>query len=92
MTDLSAKCDQNTDLVSKLSDFMDLVPHIPHLHGLDIQFLKMHIDREPSATPSFDLPQPNGHVSGPPPVEDGFPKGITSLTNGYGHARPSTYV
>ncbi|PLB46774.1 hypothetical protein P170DRAFT_477643 [Aspergillus steynii IBT 23096] len=69
----------------RLSDFMDLVPHIPHLHGLDIQFLKMHIDREPSATPPFDLPQPNGHVSGPPPVEEGFPNGITGLTNGYGH-------
>ena len=25
---------------------MDLVPHIPHLHGLDLQFLKMHIDQE----------------------------------------------
>ncbi len=25
----------------KLSDFMDLVPHIPHLNGLDIDFLKM---------------------------------------------------
>lgn len=76
----------------RLSDFMDLVPHIPHLHGLDIQFLKMHIDREPSATSSFDLPQPNGHVSGPLPVEEGFPNGIQGLTNGYGHARPSTYV
>ncbi|KAK2733880.1 Set3 complex subunit [Myotisia sp. PD_48] len=32
----------------KLSDFMDLVPHIPHLHGLDIQIKRMHIDPEPA--------------------------------------------
>ncbi|KAL2871112.1 putative histone deacetylase complex subunit (Hos4) [Aspergillus lucknowensis] len=49
----------------KLSDFMDLVPHIPHLQGLDIRFLKMHIDQEPSGHPSFPLPQANGHIHGP---------------------------
>ncbi|THC98609.1 hypothetical protein EYZ11_001887 [Aspergillus tanneri] len=76
----------------RLSDFMDLVPHVPHLHGLDIQFLKMHIDQEPSMAPAFDLPQPNGHVAGPPLVGDRFSNGIKGLTNGYGHARPSTYV
>ncbi|KAI9931856.1 hos4 protein [Aspergillus wentii] len=47
----------------RLSDFMDLVPHIPHLHGLDIQFLRMHIDHEPSPeAPVLELPQPNGHT------------------------------
>ncbi|KAM5501669.1 hypothetical protein McanMca71_005130 [Microsporum canis] len=34
----------------KCSDFMDLVPHIPHLHGLNISFVGMHIDPEPSAS------------------------------------------
>ncbi|KAL4953413.1 hypothetical protein BDW69DRAFT_184485 [Aspergillus filifer] len=71
----------------KLSDFMDLVPHIPHLHGLDIQFLKMHIDREPDSI-AIKPPQPNGingpHVENPELHEQG-------LTNGYGHSRPSTY-
>ncbi|KAE8145004.1 hypothetical protein BDV25DRAFT_165592 [Aspergillus avenaceus] len=74
----------------KLSDFMDLVPHIPHLHGLDIQFLKMHIDQEPAI---FNFSQPNGHIAGPSHAEDSaeLPNGVKSLTNGYGH-RPSTYV
>ncbi|KAJ5276478.1 hypothetical protein N7524_002631 [Penicillium chrysogenum] len=31
----------------RLSDFTDLVPHIPHLHGLELQFLSMHVDPEP---------------------------------------------
>ncbi|KAB8213922.1 hypothetical protein BDV33DRAFT_183735 [Aspergillus novoparasiticus] len=77
----------------KLSDFMDLVPHIPHLHGLDLQFLKMHIDQEPTAPLAFNFPQANGHISGPSHVEDtaGLPNGVQGLTNGYGH-RPSTYV
>ncbi|KAJ1711875.1 histone deacetylase complex subunit (Hos4) [Aspergillus flavus] len=77
----------------KLSDFMDLVPHIPHLHGLDLQFLKMHIDQEPTAPLAFSFPQANGHISGPSHVEDtaGLPNGVQGLTNGYGH-RPSTYV
>ncbi|KAF9895393.1 Set3 complex subunit [Aspergillus nanangensis] len=77
----------------KLSDFMDLVPHIPHLHGLDLQFLKMHIDEEPTAPSAFEMPQANGHLSGPPPLEEpaGFPGGLKGLTNGFGH-RPSTYV
>ncbi|KAF7630335.1 hypothetical protein AFLA_010961 [Aspergillus flavus NRRL3357] len=61
----------------KLSDFMDLVPHIPHLHGLDLQFLKMHIDQEPTAPLAFSFPQANGHISGPSHVEDtaGLPNG-----------------
>ncbi|KAF7592576.1 Set3 complex subunit with deacetylase activity, meiotic-specific repressor of sporulation proteins [Aspergillus hancockii] len=77
----------------KLSDFMDLVPHIPHLHGLDIQFLKMHIDQEPTAPLAFNFPQANGHISGPSHVEDTaeLPNGVKGFTNGYGH-RPSTYV
>lgn len=72
---------------------MDLVPHIPHLHGLDLQFLKMHIDQEPTAPLAFSFPQANGHISGPSHVEDtaGLPNGVQGLTNGYGH-RPSTYV
>jgi hypothetical protein len=72
---------------------MDLVPHIPHLHGLDIQFLKMHIDREPSAPSAFAFPQPNGHAAGAPPLEQaaGYSGGLKGLTNGFGH-RQSTYV
>lgn len=74
---------------------MDLVPHIPHLHGLDIQLLKMHIDSEPTLdTPRTELPQTNGHVYGlshPENATDAHapPNG---LTNGYGPPRPSTYV
>ncbi|KAL4911249.1 hypothetical protein BDW74DRAFT_142624 [Aspergillus multicolor] len=76
----------------KLSDFMDLVPHIPHLHGLDIQFLKMHIDREPGFVPPPQQQQPllNGHIEGP--QESSGPPHEQPLTNGYGHDRPSTYV
>ncbi|TPR01547.1 UAA transporter family protein [Aspergillus niger] len=76
----------------KLSDFMDLVPHIPHLHGLDIQFLKMHIDQEPKPQPVLELPQANGHISGTPIEEAPGLLGGNGLTNGYGHSRPSTYV
>ncbi|EAW08190.1 putative histone deacetylase complex subunit (Hos4) [Aspergillus clavatus NRRL 1] len=71
----------------RLSDFMDLVPHVPHLHGLDIQFLRMHIDQEPSeATPVF-LARPNGHGPEPAPLDDanGIPVELPNLTNGYGH-------
>jgi hypothetical protein len=66
---------------------MDLVPHIPHLHGLEIQLLKMHIDREPAP---FDGPQVNGNAFYPAENHDSFP--VNGLTNGFGHARPSTYV
>ncbi|PYH79979.1 hypothetical protein BO82DRAFT_393517 [Aspergillus uvarum CBS 121591] len=72
----------------KLSDFMDLVPHIPHLHGLDIQLLKMHIDQEPKMQPVFELPQANGHISGPHIEEGPGLLGGNGLTNGYGHSRP----
>lgn len=76
----------------QLSDFMDLIPHLPHLHGLDIQFLRMHIDREPSADePLRDSPQANGHHLESPHV-NGFPAGSKDGPNGYGHTRPSTYV
>ncbi|OXN26063.1 hypothetical protein CDV57_05446 [Aspergillus fumigatus] len=76
----------------KLSDFMDLVPHVPHLHGLDIQFLRMHIDQEPStAAPLLESAQPNGHGPEYAHLDNihGFPTGIPGLTNGYGHSRPT---
>ncbi|KAL4871565.1 hypothetical protein BDV12DRAFT_163977 [Aspergillus spectabilis] len=76
----------------KLSDFMDLVPHIPHLHGLDIRFLKMHIDQDSTPNPAVELPQTNGHIHGPPHVDDTGLLHEQGLTNGYGHSRPSTYV
>ncbi|ODM23843.1 hypothetical protein SI65_01433 [Aspergillus cristatus] len=76
----------------KLSDFMDLVPHIPHLHGLDIQFLRMHIDKEPSAEEPVPKPQPNGHHVLESPHVNGLSAGTGNLPNGFGHARPSTYV
>ncbi|RHZ58101.1 hypothetical protein CDV55_101809 [Aspergillus turcosus] len=79
----------------RLSDFMDLVPHVPHLHGLDIQFLRMHIDQEPStAAPLLESAQPNGHVPEYAHLDNihGFSAGMPGLTNGYGHSRPSTYV
>ncbi|KAL1971131.1 hypothetical protein VTN77DRAFT_82 [Rasamsonia byssochlamydoides] len=68
----------------RLSDFMDLVPHIPHLHGLEIQFLKMHIDREPQ-----DSQQVNGNAFYSE-NHDGM-SAPNGLTNGYGR-RPSTYA
>lgn len=73
---------------------MDIVPHVPHLHGLNIQFLRMHIDAEPSASSSFSLPQPNGHFfGGPMYLEDNdLSAKPNGLANGYGHPRPSTYV
>lgn len=75
----------------KLSDFMDLVPHIPHLHGLDIQFLKMHIDQEPILNPVLP-PQPNGFTNGPPHIGNPGLLYEQGLTNGYGHSQPSTYA
>ncbi|KAJ5629220.1 hypothetical protein N7528_002877 [Penicillium herquei] len=48
----------------RLSDFMDLVPHIPHLHSLKLDdFLTMHIDPEPSASTAGAPPHLNGHFS-----------------------------
>lgn len=77
----------------RLSDFMDLVPHIPHLNGLDIEFLKMHIDQEPShgdfSNPS-DGPKVNGN--GYYPADHHETAAVNGLTNGFGHTRPSTYV
>ncbi|KAL1849697.1 hypothetical protein Plec18170_007218 [Paecilomyces lecythidis] len=77
----------------RLSDFMDLVPHIPHLHGLDIQLLKMHVDSEPTlGAPLTEPPQTNGHVFGIPHSETATDAHANGLTNGYGPTRPSTYV
>ncbi|KAJ6138282.1 hypothetical protein N7471_004768 [Penicillium samsonianum] len=71
----------------RLSDFTDLVPHIPHLHGLELQFLNMHVDPEPPTTGAdFGTPQLNGHGPGSSVETNG-----TGL-NGYGPSRPSTYV
>ncbi|OKL60332.1 hypothetical protein UA08_04197 [Talaromyces atroroseus] len=77
----------------KMSDFMDLVPHIPHLHGFDIDFLKMHIDQEPSNTlPDYsDGPKTNGNGYYPSDYHEAATS-VNGLTNGYGHTRPSTYV
>lgn len=78
----------------KLSDFMDLVPHIPHLNGLDIDFLKMHIDQEPSSHGDFSssLDGPNVNGNGYYPDHHEAPATVNGLTNGFGHTRPSTYV
>lgn len=62
---------------------MDLVPHIPHLNGLEIQFMKMHIDREPltDRTVAYDGHMVNGaghaRTIADGPADNGF-------TNGYG--------
>ncbi|KAJ5084612.1 hypothetical protein NUU61_009191 [Penicillium alfredii] len=66
----------------RLSDFMDLVPHIPHLNGLEFQFLSMHIDQEP-VPGTFGSLQPNGHA----PETNG-----STFLNGFGPSRSSTYV
>ncbi|KAJ5636571.1 uncharacterized protein N7484_009884 [Penicillium longicatenatum] len=67
----------------RLSDFMDLVPHIPHLNGLRLDdFLTMHIDPEPSASSA----QLNGHA----PVAFAETNG-TGIPNGHGYPRAGTY-
>lgn len=78
----------------KLSDFMDLVPHIPHLNGLDIDFLKMHIDQEPSSHGDFSNPVDGPKVNGNGYYPDHHEAAATvnGMTNGFGHTRPSTYV
>lgn len=65
---------------------MDLVPHIPHLNGLDLEFVSMHLDPEPSAGLSY---QANG--SAPRSFAGGM-NGI-GATNGQGpgYPRPGTY-
>jgi hypothetical protein len=71
---------------------MDLVPHIPHLNGLEIQFLKMHVDREPSFDRQVAFEgQVNGAAFYSPEGREAAVS-MNGLTNGYGHARPSTYV
>lgn len=66
---------------------MDLVPHIPHLHGLELEFMSMHLDPEPSAGPGVLGSQPNGHA----------PEAFAEVNgsgdfHGYGYPRASTYV
>ena len=67
----------------KLTDFMDIVPHIPHLHGLELEFLNMHLDPEPlgqSITPHFNGRAPEVAVK----TSDSY------IPNGVGHPRPGT--
>lgn len=71
----------------QLSDFMDLVPHIPHLNGLELEFMSMHVDPEPSSGPGAAGLHPNGHA----PEALAEVNGIGGL-NGYGYSRSSTYV
>ncbi|KAJ5934420.1 hypothetical protein N7466_003967 [Penicillium verhagenii] len=69
----------------RLSDFMDLVPHIPHLHGLRLDdFLTMHIDPEPSAASSAS--QLNGHTTAAFPETNG-----TGILNGHDYPRAARY-
>ncbi|EGE02432.1 hypothetical protein TEQG_08607 [Trichophyton equinum CBS 127.97] len=65
----------------KCSDFMDLVPHIPHLHGLNITFVSMHIDPEPSASLQDKSHIVNGDHSSHHPLING-----TSEPNGVNHS------
>ncbi|KAJ5246130.1 hypothetical protein N7468_001113 [Penicillium chermesinum] len=71
----------------KLYDFMDLVPHIPHLHTLKLDdFMSMHIDPEPDSLPPV---QTNGRHT---PVLDSFPEPHTpGASNGHNYSRPGTY-
>ncbi|OJJ47658.1 hypothetical protein ASPZODRAFT_158581 [Penicilliopsis zonata CBS 506.65] len=86
--------DMKTVFWVKLSDFMDLVPHVPHLNGLEIQFLRMHIDPEPSngtSASAIEIPKVNGHAFDRS-LEDGFSTGTNGLVNGYSHPVPGAYV
>ena len=67
----------------QLSDFMDLEPHIPHLNGLELEFMSMHIDPEPSAGPGL---QTNGHAHSTLAETNG-----SSVPNGHGYPRTGTY-
>lgn len=64
---------------------MDLVPHIPHLNGLELEFMSMHVDPEPATSSGADLP--NGHA----PEAFAEVNGTPAL-NGLGFSRSSTYV
>ncbi|KAK2877196.1 hypothetical protein FQN49_001346 [Arthroderma sp. PD_2] len=57
----------------KCSDFMDLVPHIPHLQGFRLSLIGMHIDPEPSALPQDDSHPESNHTTQEPLV-NGVPK------------------
>ncbi|KAF3491644.1 ankyrin repeat protein [Arthroderma uncinatum] len=62
----------------KCSDFMDLVPHIPHLHGLHISLTAMHIDPEPSLAMQQEDSHPSNlepnHTAQQQPLVNGAPK------------------
>lgn len=78
----------------QLSDFMDIVPHVPHLHGLQIKFMKMHVDEEPGHRQSSlsDQQQSNGHLDGG--SNGGGDDGVGG-PNGFGSGRQQpigTYV
>jgi len=63
---------------------MDLVPHIPHLNGLHLEFLSMHVDPEPS-TGASNL-QGNGYA----PSDFAETNG-SAVLNGHGYPRTGTY-
>lgn len=65
---------------------MDLVPHIPHLHGLDIKFAHMNVGQEARSESSALGIHPNGYAFGSLGAED------RGFINGYGFSRPSAYV
>lgn len=66
---------------------MDLVPHIPHLNGLELEFLSMHVDPEPGTVSDMANLQPTGHAPGALAEVNGAP-----ALNGLGFSRSSTYV
>ncbi|KAJ5294605.1 hypothetical protein N7508_009426 [Penicillium antarcticum] len=72
----------------RLADFMELLPHVPHLHGLELQFLNMHIDSEPTSISAYNqIHHLNGHS-----LDGAVETNGTGLVNGHGHSLSSTYV
>ncbi|KAJ5748387.1 uncharacterized protein N7511_010083 [Penicillium nucicola] len=66
----------------RLADFMELIPHVPHLHGFELQFLNMHIDTEPAViTSDLSHLHLNGHG-----LDGAVETNGTSLSNGHDHS------